>query len=141
MNASSAAGRLIEALTLQASADQLVASADILHELATVLDRPKFAARLPAGQRRRFLLTVQAAAVFVSPAERIEACRDAADNIILEAALAATEQATQRVVIVSDDRDLLTLDPWRGIRIAKPEAALILLAEAEVPGGSRGRSH
>ena len=139
LNGASAAGRLIEVLTVQGGADRLVASADILHELAMVLDRPKFASRLPARQRRRFLLTVQAAAFFVSPSERVEACRDPADNIVLEAALAATEHATRRVLIVSDDRDLLTLDPWRGIRIAKPEAALNLLAEAPVADGNRGR--
>jgi uncharacterized protein len=139
LNASSAAGRLIEALTSQGGAEELVASADILDELATVLDRPNFASRLPALQRRRFLLTVQASAFFVSPTERIEACRDPADNIVLEAALAATEHATQRVVIVSDDRDLLTLNPWRGIRIVKPEAALNLLAEVEEPDGNGGR--
>lgn len=138
LNASSAAGRLIEVLTLQAGADQLVASADILLELPTVLDRPKFASRLPAAQPRRFFLTVQAAAFFASPTERIGVCRDSTDNMVLEAALAAMEHGARRVVIVSDDRDLLTLDPWHDIRIVKPEAALILLAEARAPDGNRG---
>ena len=50
--------------------------------------------------------------------------------MILEAALAATlgtAEVTEPVVIISDDQDLLTMDPWRGIRIIKPEAALELL--------------
>jgi predicted nucleic acid-binding protein len=34
------------------------------------------------------------------------------------------------VLLVTDDRDLLVLDPWReGIRILKPEAALAALLE------------
>jgi putative PIN family toxin of toxin-antitoxin system len=139
LNAASAAGQLIEYLTSQQGGSQLVASADILHELAMVLGRPKFASRLSAQQRRRFLLNVQVTAFFVSPAERIEECRDPADNIILEAALAAREPEAEDVIIVSDDRDLLTLDPWRGIRIAKPEAALVILSRARTPGRNRGR--
>jgi uncharacterized protein len=139
LNAGSAAGRLIEVLTAQGGSNQLVASADILQELAMVLDRPKFVSRLPARQGRRFLLHVQATAFFVSPAERIEECRDPADNIVLEAALASTEPAARRVIIVSDDRDLLTLDTWRGIRIVKPEAALVMLAQARAPARNRGR--
>jgi predicted nucleic acid-binding protein len=34
--------------------------------------------------------------------------------------------AAETVVIVSDDRDLLALDTWRGIRVVKPEAALAM---------------
>jgi hypothetical protein len=32
---------------------------------------------------------------------------------------------------VSDDRDLLDLDPWRGVRIVKPEALLATLLGEE----------
>jgi putative PIN family toxin of toxin-antitoxin system len=137
LNAGLVASQLIETLTSAGGTSQLVASADILDELARVRDRPKFASRLSDQQRRRLLLDAQAAAFFVSPAERIGACRDPADNIILEAALAAMEPAVQVVVIVSDDRDLLPLDPWHGIRVAKPEAVLVTLGASEA-GRDRG---
>ena len=42
-------------------------------------------------------------------------CRDPADDIYLELALAAGAD-----VIVSGDRDLLVLDPWRDVRILAP---------------------
>lgn len=42
-------------------------------------------------------------------------CRDNADNKYLELALAA-----QASTIVSSDRDLLVLHPWRGIPILPP---------------------
>jgi uncharacterized protein len=69
-----------------------------------------------------------AAAEVVEPAERVAECRDPGDDMVLEAALAAAP-AADTVIIVSDDRDLLVLDPWRGIRVLKPEAALALLGE------------
>jgi uncharacterized protein len=41
-------------------------------------------------------------------------CRDPKDNYILALALAGTAQ-----VILTEDDDLLVLDPWRGIRITR----------------------
>jgi predicted nucleic acid-binding protein len=52
-------------------------------------------------------------------------CRDPADNKYLELALAA-----QASTIVSSDRDLLVLHPWRGILIVPPAK---YLARAELP--------
>jgi predicted nucleic acid-binding protein len=67
----------------------------------------------------------------VEPVIKVAECRDPTDDKYLEAALAATGDAADgAVVIVTDDRDLLVLDPWReGIRILKPEAALAALSE------------
>ena len=52
-------------------------------------------------------------------------CRDAKDNKYLELALAASA-----AVIVSSDADLLTLHPWRGLRILRPAE---FLASARTP--------
>lgn len=88
-----------------------------------MLARPKFAARLPEAVRRRFLRRLALGTLIVEPGERVRGvCRDPGDDKFLEAALAAL--AAGAAVIVSDDRDLLALDPWRGIRVVKPEAAL-----------------
>lgn len=53
-------------------------------------------------------------------------CRNPADNMPREAPLAAAQEADDAaaVVIVSDDRDPLVFDPWRDIRVVKPEAAV-----------------
>jgi putative PIN family toxin of toxin-antitoxin system len=131
LNGGSAAGRLVVALLAEGRDGQLVISQAILHELAEVLARPKFSGRLAPERRRGFLLLLQATARTVEPTERVSACRDPADDMILEAALAATQGTAGPVVVISDDRDLLTLDPWRGIRIIEPEAALELLGSIE----------
>jgi len=122
LNPASAAGRLIDCL-LSEGDNAIIASAEMVDELAQVLARPKFRQRLSREQCWHFLLRLQATVVHVVPGEPVEACRDPADNMGLEAALAAGAE----VLVVSDDRDLLTLDPWRGVRIVKPEAALLLL--------------
>ena len=104
----------------------IVATLATLEELAEVLARPKFAQRLPAERRRLFLVSLAAAAELVETVVPVTDCRDPDDDKFLEAAFAAGA-----TVIVSDDRDLLELNPWRGIRICKPEALLAVLREQE----------
>jgi predicted nucleic acid-binding protein len=99
-----------------------------------VLERPKFSQRLAQEYRRRFLLYLQATAFFVVPEQRVEVRRDPADKLVLEAALALGSD----VIVVSDDRDLLVLDPWRDIRIVKPEAELAMHEETQAVNRSRG---
>jgi putative PIN family toxin of toxin-antitoxin system len=117
----SAAGRLLDRLIEDG---RLPASLATLAELEEVLARPKFAARLSRATRRRFLRRLALGAWIVQPDERVQACRDPDDDKFLELALAAGALA-----IASDDRDLLALDGWRGIRVLKPEAALVGLPD------------
>jgi uncharacterized protein len=112
----SATGRLLVALL---DRGDLVASLETLAEVEEVLARPKFPGRLPREVRQRFVSRLAPGARIVEPGERVADCRDPRDDKLIEAALAAGA-----AVIVSDDRDLLTLAPWRGIRVVKPEAAL-----------------
>ncbi len=112
----SAAGRLIDELL---DRGDLVASLDTLAEFEEVLSRRKFAARLPETVRRQLLRRLALGVLLVEPVERVSDCRDPRDDKFLEAALAAGA-----AIIVSDDRDLLVLNPWRGIRVLKPEALL-----------------
>jgi uncharacterized protein len=46
-------------------------------------------------------------------------CRDADDDAVLACALAANAS-----MIITGDKDLLVLHPWRGIHIVKPADAL-----------------
>ena len=121
MGPASAAGRLLDRLIADG---RLVASLETLAEVEAVLARPKFAARLPETVRRRFLRRLALGALVVEVGERVRACRDPDDDKFLGVALAAGAE-----VIVSDDRDLLALDPWRGIRVRKPEAILTELLD------------
>jgi hypothetical protein len=107
----------------------LVASREILDEVETVLLRPKFARWLSAGYRQYFVRRIALASRLVEPTVQIRECRDPTDDKYLAAALAvASESWDGTVLVVTDDRDLLVLDPWReGIRILKPEAALAAL--------------
>lgn len=98
----------------------------MLEEIAGVLARPKLVGRLPETDWRAFLEALAAMVELIEPQERVADCRDPGDDKFLEVALAAGATA-----IVSDDRDLLDLDPWRGVRVVKPEALLADLLREE----------
>jgi putative PIN family toxin of toxin-antitoxin system len=51
----------------------------------------------------------------IEPEARVDDCSDYEDNRILELALASGS-----TLIVSEDGDLLTMSPWRGIPIIRP---------------------
>ena len=108
-----------------------VASREILDEVDGVLQRPEIRAMAFISTPAKFCRQLAVAARLVEPVIKVAECRDPTDDKYLEAALAATGDAADgAVVLVTDDRDLLVLDPWReGIRILKPEAALAALSE------------
>jgi predicted nucleic acid-binding protein len=81
-------------------------------------------AALDRGSAAARLLAVAAVAELVEPEVTVADCRDPGDDKFLEAALAGGAE-----VIVSDDRDLLALDLWRGMRVLKPEALLAALLD------------
>lgn len=58
----------------------------------------------------------------VNPIQRITACRDAADDKFLEAALAGEADC-----IVTGDADLLSLTPFQGVPILRPAEFLARL--------------
>ena len=94
-------------------------------EIRTVLARPKFVRYATPSRIARFLTLLRMEGRRVHPTVQVTDCRDPKDNMILEAALAASAG-----FIVSSDQDLLTLDPWRDIRIVSAREYLVLLSEA-----------
>jgi uncharacterized protein len=94
-------------------------SEQVFGEIAEVLARPKFSQALTDDRRHEILEMLTAAAMWVEPTDRVADCRDAKDNRYLELALASGAAA-----ILSGDDDLLVLDPWRGVRVLRPQAFL-----------------
>ena len=84
-------------------------------ELRIVLTRAKFAPFLRPEDVESFLAQVWELAQHIADPPRIRACRDPRDDKFLEVAVHGRADA-----IVTGDRDLLELNPFRGIAILTP---------------------
>jgi putative PIN family toxin of toxin-antitoxin system len=108
------------ALQLTINHHQLSVSVDSLAEIERILNQDKFNKYNNLAVRKEFLRrlrrdsSLQAVPEEVSIAVR-GSCRDGKDDFILALALAERADA-----IISSDRDLLSLNPWRGIPILTP---------------------
>lgn len=93
---------------------QLIASKAIVEEVRDVLYRPKLRAKFPhlTDEITESLLKILSDAEFAEPNEVAAISRDAKDDIFIACAIAA-----QADYIVSEDNDLLILNPHQGIKI------------------------
>ena len=96
-----------------------------LAELYDVLSRKRFRRYVNEEEIRAFLTALTREAEWVEVADEIKACRDPKDDKFLE--LAVSGRATH---LVTGDADLLSLDPFRGIRIVAPQPFLGMLPQA-----------
>ncbi len=114
------------ALLFSLTYDSLYLSEAVLDEIRDVLSRSKF--RKYFGQQRvaELIALILADAHFVTPTTSVHACRDPADDKYLDLAVAADAYA-----IVTGDRDLLSMSPWRGIRIMNASDYVALIAARE----------
>jgi putative PIN family toxin of toxin-antitoxin system len=99
---------------------QLLASDATLAELADVLARPKFAPYVSIQDRQQFIRLLGRVAEMVPITHVIRACRDPRDDKFLE--LAVNGGAG---VIITGDKDLLALNPFRKIAIITPAQYLL----------------
>ena len=90
-------------------------------ELAEVMVRSRFDRYVEQEIRRRLVAEYLKAIVTVDIPSPIRACRDPRDDKFLEAAVHGRAD-----LIVTGDRDLLDLNPFRGIAILAPAAYLEL---------------
>jgi len=98
---------------------QLLISFSVLAELHEVLGRQRFRKYIQEDEARQFLAALLRGAEWIEVGEKITACRDPKDDKFLE--LAVSGRATH---IVSGDKDLLSLSPFRGIPILTPDGFL-----------------
>lgn len=100
----------------KASAEaRILMSSETLGELADVLSRPKFDRYISIADRQQFLRLLGRVAEIIPITYRVRACRDPSDDKFLELAVNGSAHA-----IVTGDKDLLALDPFRGISIVTP---------------------
>jgi uncharacterized protein len=97
----------------------VLGSLDTWHELEDVLMRSKFDKYRTADLRRDFLQYLQVALELISVHTTVQICRDPKDDKLLALALDGNAD-----IIVTGDKDLLTLHPFRGIAIITPAAYL-----------------
>ena len=97
----------------------ILISIPILTELNEVLSRKKFDKYLPEEKRKRFLAVLAKEGELIEIKEEIADCRDPKDNKFLELAICGNADC-----IISGDKDLLELNPFRGVAVLKPDEFL-----------------
>ena len=98
---------------------QLVATTETLRELLGKLHSPKFDRYVRRERRDALLERVASLVEIIDVLQPIRASRDPKDDKFLEAAVNGRAD-----VIVTGDKDLLDLNPFRGIAIVTPAAYL-----------------
>ncbi len=92
-----------------------IASVESLSELEEVLGRKKFDRIAPYAERMRVWFTYRIQVEICPVTDIVTDCRDPKDNMILALALSG-----HAGLIVTGDKDLLCLHPWRGVAILSP---------------------
>ncbi|MFZ1799215.1 MAG: putative toxin-antitoxin system toxin component, PIN family [Chitinophagaceae bacterium] len=90
----------------------LIYSAETFDEFANTFIRSKFEKYLPLEKRMSVIGEFQARGALIKTRIVISICRDPNDNKFLELAVSSNASC-----IITGDKDLLILDPFRGIPI------------------------
>jgi putative PIN family toxin of toxin-antitoxin system len=98
----------------------LLFSESTFKELKSTLLKPKFAEIVELPTIRKFIINLFRIGEFIDPKIRITECRDPKDNKFLELAVAGNADC-----VITGDKDLLILNPFRGIKIISPSDFLI----------------
>ena len=102
---------------------KILLSLPVVAEINRILGSERFRRYVDEEDRRRFLGVLVREGEWVGIATSVTACRDPKDNKFLE--LAIDGRASH---VVTGDKDLLELHPFRGIAIVTPAAFLELPA-------------
>ncbi|MDE0062457.1 MAG: putative toxin-antitoxin system toxin component, PIN family [Gammaproteobacteria bacterium] len=101
------------------AAFEVMMSEPLVEELADVLSRKKFDRYVSVRDRDEFLRRILRIATIAPVLSEVDDCRDPDDNRLLALAL-----DSESGCILTGDRDLLLLNPWRGVRIVSPREFL-----------------
>jgi uncharacterized protein len=93
----------------------ILISEAVLAEITEVFGRSRFDRYVTAAVRQQFLSELLALVMMVQIVETTAVCRDPKDDKFLE--LAVSGQANY---ILTSDKDLLVLHPFRGVKIITP---------------------
>jgi len=91
----------------------------LLEELNEVLGRERFNQYVTSEEREEFLEALVERAVLVEITANVQECRDPKDDKVLELALNGEAQ-----YIISGDRDLLVLHPFRDVLVITADELL-----------------
>jgi uncharacterized protein len=94
---------------------KLLVSEATFAELGEVLRRKKFDRYATREERQQFLILLLRDAILVTITQEIRACRDAKDDKFLELAVSGDARC-----LVTGDKDLLALNPFRDIPVLTP---------------------
>ena len=100
---------------------RILVSESVINELDDVLRRPRLNRYIHENERIQFLMTLLREARLVQVTETVSDCRDPKDNKYLDLALQGGA-----AYIITGDRDLLDLHPWRGLSVLTPRQFLDL---------------
>ena len=98
---------------------QLLISRATVEELNNVLQRKGFEKYIAEEERVEFITAFVREGALVEVPHQVKECRDPKDNKFLDLALSGNA-----ICIVSGDKDLLVLHPFRGIPILTPQQFL-----------------
>ena len=107
------------ALDKALGSSEVMVSESLVAELANVLSREKFDRYVSVQDREEFLRRVPKVATVAPVLTEVEVCRDPDDNQVLALALDSGSD-----YIITGDRNLLVLHPWRGVKIVPPHTFL-----------------
>ncbi|MBP0028874.1 MAG: putative toxin-antitoxin system toxin component, PIN family [Roseofilum sp. Guam] len=102
---------------------EVLLSLELLEELSEIFGREKFNRYITREEREQFLGTLVARSALVEIVEQVAECRDRKDDKILELALNG-----EASYIITGDRDLLVLHPFRGILVITADEFLRTIA-------------
>ena len=105
----------------------VMVSEPLVEELADVLSREKFDRYVSIQDREEFLRRILQIATTAPVLSEVDDCRDPDDNRLLALAL-----DSESGYILTGDRDLLLLNPWRGVRIVSPREFLDTVTQSAV---------
>jgi putative PIN family toxin of toxin-antitoxin system len=91
---------------------RLVLSRAVIQELADKFSSKKFDRHVSLTDRLLYIETIISLGLSVEPKEFVKVCRDPNDDMLLDLALASSANC-----IISGDKALLELNPFRGVPI------------------------